>query len=76
MRRNGRIIQDAMRRLIIEGQARDEIAKDDPDQLLIALMSCIDGLVRSMALPDPKDQKEHFPDTKIILRMLKPDVKK
>ncbi|MCL5068491.1 MAG: TetR/AcrR family transcriptional regulator, partial [Thaumarchaeota archaeon] len=75
VRRNGRVIQDTMRQLITEGQARGEIAKDDPDQLLAALMAIIDGL-RSTALLDPKDAKEHFPDTKIILRMLKPDVKK
>jgi AcrR family transcriptional regulator len=73
VRRNGRIIQDLMRQLIIEGQAAGEVAKDDPDQLLAALMACIDGLVRRTALVDHEEAREHFPNARIILRMLKPE---
>ena len=32
-----------MRQLIIEGQAAGEIVKDDPDQLLVALVACFKG---------------------------------
>jgi len=68
--RNGRIIQDIMRQLIFEGQATGEIANDDPDQLMVALMACINGLMKRATMLDPKDAPKNFPDAKIILRML------
>ncbi len=71
--RNGKVIQDIIRKLIVEGQATGEIAKDDPDQLMVALLACFDGLMKRASMLDPADYKKHFPDTKIILRMLKPD---
>jgi hypothetical protein len=61
-----------MHQLIIEGQATGEIAKDDPDQLMVALMACINGLMKRATMLNPEDAKKYFPDTKIILRMLKP----
>ncbi|MGD0994434.1 MAG: TetR/AcrR family transcriptional regulator [Candidatus Bathyarchaeia archaeon] len=70
---NGRVIQDIMRQLIVEGQASGEIAKDDPDQLMTALMACFDGLVKRTTWLDPEDAKKHFPEVKIIMRILKPD---
>jgi AcrR family transcriptional regulator len=70
---NGRVIQDIMRQLIIEGQASGEIAKDDSDQLMTALMACFDGLVKRATLLDAENAKKHFPEVKIILRILKPD---
>ena len=73
VQRNGRIIQDIMRQLIVEGQARGDIAKDDPDQLLAALMASIDGLVKRAEFLDRNGAKEHFPDAKIFLRMLRSD---
>jgi AcrR family transcriptional regulator len=74
--RQGQMLHDAARQLIIEGQAAGEIAKDDPDQLLAAILACLEGLWRGMALLDPLDPEEvkkHFPDARIILRMLRPD---
>ena len=71
--KNGKVIQDIMRQLIVEGQATGEIVKDDPDQLMIALLACFDGLMKRASMLDPADSKKYFPDTKIILRMLKPD---
>jgi AcrR family transcriptional regulator len=72
VQRNGKVIQDIMRQLIIEGQATKEIIEDDPDQLMVALMACFNGLMKRATLLDPSDAKKHFPDVKIILRMLKP----
>ena len=71
--KNGKVIQDIMRQLIIDGQANGEIAKDDPDQLMMALFACFDGLVRRTIQLDPEEAKKNFPDSKIILRMLRPD---
>jgi AcrR family transcriptional regulator len=67
----GQLIQDTMRQLIVEGQATGEIAGNDPDQLVMAVMACFDGLSR-LALRDPEQLKKHFPDARIIQRMLKP----
>jgi AcrR family transcriptional regulator len=69
--RQGQLIQDTMRQLVIEGQATGEVAGDDPDQLVVAIIACFDGLSR-WALRDPEQFKKHCPDAKIILRMLKP----
>jgi AcrR family transcriptional regulator len=66
LRRQGQTFQDVLRQLIVEGQATGEFAEGDPDQLVMAVIACLDGLSR-LALRNP----EHIPDTKIILRMLK-----
>jgi AcrR family transcriptional regulator len=71
--KNGRTIQDIMLQLIVEGQTKGEIAKDDPEQLLAAIMASINGLVRRAELLERKGMREHFPDAKIFLRMLRPD---
>jgi AcrR family transcriptional regulator len=73
VRRNGVVIQEEIRRLILEGQAAGEIADDDPDQLMAALMALIDGLVRWTPLAGARDHEVHFPETQIVLRLLKPD---
>jgi len=72
VRENGRIIQDEIKQLIAQGQTSGEIAKDDPEQLFIALVACIDGLVKWASWEGLND-KDNFPDAKIVLRMLKPD---
>lgn len=69
--KRGEAMQKALRQLIIEGQATGEIASGDPDQLVVAVMAYFDGLSR-WSLRDPEFLKNHFPDTEIILRMLKP----
>ncbi len=73
MERNGRAFQDTLLQLIIEGQATGEIAKDDPAQLLEGVMACLEGMWRRMAMPAYHHSKEHFPDSRIVLRLLKPD---
>ncbi len=73
MTKQGRNLQKEMRKLIVEGQASGEIAKDSPDHLLEAIMACIEGLWRRMLYSDPDKISENLPDARIILRMLKPD---
>jgi hypothetical protein len=65
-------MQKILRRLIVEGQATGEIAKDDPDELVQAIMACLDGLSR-MAFSSPERTGSRVPDARIILRMLRPD---
>ena len=67
----GRAAADTMRRLVTEAQAAGEAAPDDPDQLVIAIMACLDGLSRFM-LAYPGQAAAHFPAAEIITRMLQP----
>jgi AcrR family transcriptional regulator len=69
--KQGRTYQDKVKQLIIEGQVAGEVAQGDPGQMVTAIMACLDGLSR-LALRDPEQFKNHFPDAEIILRMLKP----
>ena len=69
--RQGKAYLDMLRQLIVEGQATGEVAQGDPDQLVIVVLACLDGLTR-LALRDPERVKKHFPDAGIILRIFKP----
>jgi AcrR family transcriptional regulator len=60
---------EVVRRLIVEGQTAGQIAQDDPDQLVMALLACIKGLIVSAIY---HNHEQSFPDVDIILRLLKP----
>jgi AcrR family transcriptional regulator len=64
--------REVMRQLIVEGQAGGEITEDDPDQLVDAIMACLDGLSRKMASLSSDEAKAQLPEARIILRMLGP----
>lgn len=72
MERNGRAFQDGIRQLIVDGQAAGEVVEDDPDQLVAAIMACLEGVWMEMTSHQPEEVREHFPDARIILRMLRP----
>jgi AcrR family transcriptional regulator len=59
------------RQLIIDGQASGEVAAGDPDQLVIAMTACLDGLTR-FGLHHPEQFHRLCPAPSILLRMLKP----
>ena len=65
-------VQGIIRQLIVKGQARGEIANDNPDKLVRAILACLDGL-SGMAPPSPELIEKQMPDARIILRMLRPD---
>lgn len=71
--RQGQAFQDLLRRLIVEGQATGEVANADPDQLVTAVLASLDGLAR-LSVINPERFQQHFPDARIILGMLRPDV--
>jgi hypothetical protein len=73
VQRNGKELQGAIRQLIVDGQATGEVVKDDPDQLLVALVALVRGLTKRAEMLDPNDAKSHFPEAKTILRMLRPE---
>jgi AcrR family transcriptional regulator len=62
---------DLLRRLIVEGQAAGSVISADPDQLVTAVLVALDGLTR-LAVSNPERFRQHFPEARIILGMLKP----
>ena len=71
VRARSHALQDMLRQLIVEGQRTGEVAAGDPDQLMRAILACIDGLIR-WANYYPEQYQDHFPAADIFLRMLKP----
>lgn len=71
--RSGKAMLGQIRGLVVEGQASGEIADDDPDQLVGALMACLDGISRAMVILDPEAARASIPDARVIMRMLRPD---
>jgi AcrR family transcriptional regulator len=67
----GQVVQSVLRQLIVAGQATGEVAAGDPDQLVRAVLACLNGLTR-WATFHPEQYHEHFPAADIFLRMLKP----
>jgi AcrR family transcriptional regulator len=64
-------LHDILKQLIIEGQVSGEVTEGDPEQLVVAVTACLDGLSK-FALRNPDKFKILFPDAKIVLRLLKP----
>jgi len=69
LKSQGLLMRDILRRLIIEGQATGEFAKDNPNKLTRAILACLDGLSRMVSFPSEQAEDE-MPDASIILRML------
>lgn len=69
--KRGHALLTMLRQLIVEGQETGEVASGDPDQLVRAILACLDGLIK-WAEYHPEQYNEHFPDAEIFLRMLKP----
>jgi len=72
MKTLGLLVHKILRRLIVEGQATGEIAKDNPDKLVRAVVACLDGLSRMAPLPSGQLEND-MPDAGILLRMLSPN---
>ena len=72
MKTLGLLVHKILRQLIVEGQATGEIAKDNPDKLVRAVVACLDGLSRMAPLPSGQLEND-MPDAGIILRMVSPN---
>jgi AcrR family transcriptional regulator len=70
VQQRGMRFAELLRRLIVEGQATGEVAPDEPDQLVAAVLAMLDGITR-FSLNNP-DQRKHIPEPRIVLRMLEP----
>ena len=62
---------DTLLDLVTAGQASGEVVAGDPQQLVTATLACLEGLSR-LSITDPQQFRQHFPDSRIILQMLKP----
>lgn len=71
LQKPSRTYQEMLRSLVVEGQSAGEVVQGDPDQLVIAIIACFNGLSR-FPWRHSEYFRKHFPDTRIILRMLKP----
>lgn len=60
-----------LRDLVTEGQTVGEIAKRDPDQLVMLYISCIYGLAAGKGMRIHW-LDEHFPDAEAVIQFLKP----
>ncbi|MCI4326726.1 MAG: TetR/AcrR family transcriptional regulator [Thermoplasmata archaeon] len=60
----------SLRQRIVDAQESGEISRDDPDQLVVALLSTLDGLSRIPAGVTALGGASSFPNPEIILRML------
>jgi len=65
----GAYVRKTLRALIVEGQATGEIVDGDPDQLLGALVACLEGLSRFGAGGPAMGS---FPEAAVVLRMFRP----
>jgi AcrR family transcriptional regulator len=68
--RRGARFAALLRQLIVEAQTTGEVAADDPDELVVAVLATLDGVTRFVV--DHPDRRKHFPDPRIVLRMLRP----
>jgi len=71
VRRQGEFFRQALRQLITDGQSTGEVAGGDPDQLVMALLACLEGL-SDLTVREPEAVGPHFPDVEILLRMFRP----
>jgi AcrR family transcriptional regulator len=62
--RRGRQFAAGVRGLVVAGQASGEVVPGHPDQLVTALMACLEGLSR------PGPGGGHFPDPAVVLRLV------
>lgn len=60
-----------LRHLIVEGQEAGQVVAGNPDQLVIAIQSCLQGFAIEAAL-QPDYQVENLPDAQVLLRLLRP----
>ena len=64
-----RLVHEALKLLIIDGQASGEVVAEDPDLLATAFEWCIQGMVFGMSYQE--DGPARLPGVETVLRMLK-----
>ncbi len=67
----GRASHQELRRLIVEGQEAGQVVAGNPDQLVTAIQSCLQGFAIEAAFQQDHAD-EQFPDAQMLLRLLQP----
>ena len=67
----GRASHQELRQLIAEGQEAGQVIAGNPDQLVIAIQSCLQGFAIEAAFQQ-EHADEQFPDARMLLRLLQP----
>ena len=75
LRQRGIAFARRLQQLIVEAQEAGDVAPDDPDELVTAVIACLDGLTR-LPRNHPDGTSARFPATEIILRLLKPPARR
>ena len=63
-------LTESLRGLIVEGQAAGQVAKRDPDELVLLYLSCLYGLAAGAGFFS-RTARAHFPDAEAVLQILK-----
>ncbi len=66
-----RAAHNELRRLIVQGQEAGQMVAGNPDQLVNAIQSCLQGFAIQAAF-DQDHMGENLPDAQVLLRLLKP----
>lgn len=64
--------QKGIRDLIVAGQRAGEIPPDDPDELVLALIGCLEGIWRGMSQDPASRTPPVIPRAEIVMRLLGP----
>lgn len=67
--RESRLTHEALKALIVDGQATGEVVSEDPELLTISYEWCIQGMVFGMSYQG--NEPPRLPGTEIVLRLLK-----
>jgi AcrR family transcriptional regulator len=71
--RESKASHEALKQLVLDGQAAGQVIPEDPDQLTTALEWCIQGMVFGLSYwDDTAGKPARQPDADMVLRLLKP----
>lgn len=68
--KGGRHLEAGLREIIVAGQGTGEVAPGDPDQLVEALLSLLEGQLRRATRVPPDEVRRRFPEPAIVLRLV------
>ena len=64
-------MRKALRQLVVEGQAAEQVSKRDPDQLVLLYFCCLYGLAAGIGMSS-NELAAHFPDAEAVIHILRP----
>ncbi len=71
-RKQSDVIHDALKQLVVEGQAAGQVASGDPERLITIFFACLQGLSIGAFFRSYSPTSFSIPDVDSVLRILKP----